>query len=66
MIAVINGEERRIQENLSVQELLVEFGLKPETAVVEKNRRIIERADYANEKVRHCDVIEIVRFVGGG
>lgn len=66
MMAVINGEEKWIRENLSVQELVAEFGLKPETTIVEKNGRIIEKADFASEKIHAGDVIEIVRFVGGG
>ena len=66
MIVVINGDKKRIQENLNVQELIAEFGLKPETTVVEKNGRIIERALFSREKISGGDVIEIVRFVGGG
>jgi len=63
---MINGEERPIRENVSLQELVAEFGLKPETTIVEKNGRIIEKADFASERIYVGDVIEIVRFVGGG
>jgi thiamine biosynthesis protein ThiS len=66
LVAVINGEEKRVPEGLTVRELIATFGLKPETAIVEKNGQIIERAHYASEKIRRGDVIEFVRFVGGG
>jgi thiamine biosynthesis protein ThiS len=68
MIVVINGEERQIKEGsgLSVLDLIIGSGLRPEATVVEKNKRIIGKADYANEQINHGDVIEVVRFVGGG
>lgn len=66
MIVVINGEEKQIQEGLTMQELIGTFGLKPETAIVEKNGQIVERAHYVSERIHCGDVIEIVRFVGGG
>lgn len=34
--------------------------------IVEKNREVVMKEDYAKESVNHQDSFEIVHFVGGG
>lgn len=34
--------------------------------IVEKNREVVMKEDYASESVSHQDSFEIVHFVGGG
>jgi thiamine biosynthesis protein ThiS len=63
---VVNGERRRIDEGRSVETLLGTLGLHPRLIVVEHNREILDRAQYASVEIREGDTLELVHFVGGG
>ncbi len=60
----VNGKEMDFRG--SVKGLLVSLKLAGTNIVVEKNGAIVHRERYAAEPVAEGDVIEIVRFVGGG
>ncbi len=61
----INGEEKAIAgENLL--EYLKEIGFEPERVVVEQNLNIIPKDQLGNVIIQDEDVIEVLRFVGGG
>lgn len=62
----LNGDDRQVPAGLSVRELLESLDLKPEMIVVEKNRDILKRDEYADVQVSPGDVLELVHFVGGG
>ena len=62
----INGETRRVDAGLNIDELLTSLGLHPQLIVVEHNREILDRDEYANTEVREGDNFELVHFVGGG
>lgn len=66
MILTINGERRELTEVGSVSEMLAAFRLENKILVVELNRVIVERSDYANTALKDGDQVEIVHFVGGG
>ena len=63
---VLNGERRAVESGLSVAELLYGLGLDSGMVVVERNRRILARADLADTPVEDGDRFELVHFVGGG
>lgn len=50
----------------TLSELLQQFELKPHGVVVERNRSIVRAEDLDRISIQNEDVIEIVRFVGGG
>jgi thiamine biosynthesis protein ThiS len=62
----LNGEERTLPAGLTVRGLLQHLDLHERLVVVEKNRQIIRRDDYADVEVAAGDTIELVHFVGGG
>jgi thiamine biosynthesis protein ThiS len=62
----LNGEERTLPAGLTVRGLLQHLDLHERLVVVEKNRQIIRRDDYADIEVAAGDTIELVHFVGGG
>jgi sulfur carrier protein len=66
MNITINGQVREFREGLTVAALLEAFDLATERVAVEWNGEIVSREDFANHVLRDGDVIEIVRFVGGG
>ena len=50
----------------TVQHLIDHLKLNPGSIVVEKNEIIVSRDDYVKEEIKEGDILEIVRFVGGG
>ena len=61
----INGEEKSIAGK-NLLEYLKETGFEPERVVVEQNLNIIPKDQLGNVIIQDEDVIEVLRFVGGG
>ena len=61
----INGEEKEIAGK-NLLEYLKEAGFEPERVVVELNLDIISKDEFGNTIIQDEDVIEVLRFVGGG
>ncbi|MEI3379350.1 MAG: sulfur carrier protein ThiS [Coprococcus sp.] len=61
----INGEEKEIAGK-NLLEYLKEAGFEPERVVVERNLDIISKDEFGNTIIQDEDVIEVLRFVGGG
>lgn len=61
----INGEEKEIAGK-NLLEYLKEAGFDPERVVVERNLDIIPKDELGNTIIQDEDVIEVLRFVGGG
>nr|WP_207743617.1 sulfur carrier protein ThiS [Romboutsia sp. D33t1_170424_H2] len=51
---------------MTISKLLEDIGVKKDRVVVEINLNIIENNQYDSYIVREEDVIEVIRFVGGG
>jgi sulfur carrier protein len=49
-----------------VASLLAELGAAGPRVAVERNRRIVPRAEHGAEKLAEGDRLEVVTFVGGG
>jgi sulfur carrier protein len=62
----LNGEERTIDENITLAALLSRLDLAPQRVAVEVNRELVRRAEYPSTALREGDHIEIVTLVGGG
>ena len=62
----INGEHRRVNEGISIAELVSELGFDPIRVAVERNLEVVPRSTLGDTKVQDGDEYEIVRFVGGG
>ncbi|MBI4649833.1 sulfur carrier protein ThiS [Candidatus Desantisbacteria bacterium] len=63
---VINGENRIIDSNLNITQLLKELNLDIRKLAVEVNIKIIPKTDYDSIKINNGDKIEIIHLVGGG
>ena len=61
----INGEERNLAGK-NLLEYLKENGFNPEQLVVERNFEIISKEQFGSVTIQDEDVIEVLRFVGGG
>ena len=64
----VNGKEIPLNElkSGSLIDLFEKFSLNPKAAAVEINGEIIEREKFASQLLSEKDIIEIIRFVGGG
>lgn len=62
----VNGERRSVDSCDTIARLLENFGLNPEATAVQRNDAIVPRSAYAETTLEDGDVIELVRFVGGG
>lgn len=62
----INGERQPTPDGLSLSGLLSHLGVPADRVAVERNRRIVPKADWDGTLVEPGDEVEIVHFVGGG
>lgn len=62
----LNGENKDYTPSMTVVELLQSLGIKPGAVVVERNFKIVARAEFEREIIEEGDTIEIIRLVGGG
>jgi thiazole synthase len=62
----LNGKPRMVEDGLSLLELLKELDVAPSRVVIEHNREIRRKDDFAKTVVHAGDELELVYFVGGG
>ena len=62
----INGENREVDDGLTLTALLESLQIRPGRVVVERNRDIVPRDSYNATLINDGDTLEIVHFVGGG
>ena len=62
----INGKPRTVADGASLLELLEELDVAPSRVVIEHNREIRRKDDFATTVVHAGDELELVYFVGGG
>ena len=62
----LNGKPRQVADGVSLLDLLEQLDVQPSRVVVEHNREIRRRDDFAKTIVHAGDELELVHFVGGG
>jgi thiamine biosynthesis protein ThiS len=62
----LNGEERIINKNLTIKDLVRDLKLDLEKIAIERNLEIIQNNDFESTQICDGDNIEIVSFIGGG
>jgi len=65
-MVLVNGEAREINQEASLEELLVRLAIPGDRIAIELNQKVIRRAEWPGLTLRDGDKIEIVHFVGGG
>lgn len=63
---IVNGEKHAAASTTTIAALLESMNLDPGAIVVQRNEEILKRDTYATIRLDDGDVLEIVRFVGGG
>jgi len=61
----VNGRDIVFSQT-TIGDLIKQYRLKPKRIVVEKNGTIVPPETYRTEPLCDGDVIEIIRFIGGG
>lgn len=62
----VNGEDRELEEGVSVAALLESLELEVNGIAVALNMEIVRRGEYGDTRLSDGDEVEIVRAVGGG
>ena len=62
----VNGAPRQARDGLTLDDLLIELGLKERRVAVALNHDVVPRADHPTVVVREDDRVEIVHAVQGG
>ncbi len=63
---LINGKQVALKEEKTLMDFLHEEGYSLSRIAVERNGRIVPKAEYGRVMLAKEDEIEIVSFVGGG
>ena len=66
MEIVVNGQPRSLDGPITVAALLAELCLEPRLVAVERNKRLVRRANFEQTPLADGDALEIVTLVGGG
>lgn len=62
----VNGSEKEIQEETSVDELLTLLKIKEKVMAIAVNMQIVKKEEWKNHTLREGDSLEALEFVGGG
>ena len=61
-----NGEQKAVDQHISLHDLVLSLQLNPQTLVAEVNGTIVEHPDFPGTMLNNGDRVELIRFVGGG
>lgn len=66
MNILLNGQNKNIDHNTNIDQLLISLDLNNKRLAVEVNQEIIPRGDFATFTLSELDKVEIVQAIGGG
>jgi sulfur carrier protein len=66
MKIICNGKEMEVDTGLTIEKLIIDLDLNPDTVVVECDGQIVLRGDYGGHILREGVSLELIKFVGGG
>ena len=62
----LNGKDEIIENDMSIENLLLKKGIKKESVVVMINENIVKKENFEVIYIKDRDEVEILRFVSGG
>ena len=66
MKITVNSETKEVAPKTTLVSLITDMGLNPVTVVVECDGKIIKRDEYDSLVLQEGNILELIRFVGGG
>ncbi len=66
MKVIINGEEKKVKEEIKVGELLDDLGIREKTMAVAVDMQVVKKENWDEKVLQNGQKVEFLRFVGGG
>lgn len=66
MNLVVNGEQKSVPPQSSVEDLVKLLGLDKAACAVEVNKRLVPKSQRGQQRLAEGDRVEVVTLVGGG
>ena len=66
MHLIVNGENQKLEEPVTLGQLLEEMGIVRERVAVMVNGRVISKTGRVDVQLQDGDRVEILTFMGGG
>jgi len=66
MIIILNGENKQVDNNTNIDQLLQIIDLSDKRLAVEVNEQIVPRSEFSETTLQESDKVEIVQAIGGG
>lgn len=63
---ILNGKKHILDNPVDLASLLEMVKVSPEKVIVELNRELVHKSAYGTTILKNGDVLELIRFVGGG
>lgn len=63
---ILNGEEKTLSHQMTIADLIAEYGLDEKKIAIEKDLEIVNPSSFAELVLDDGSRIEIVHFIGGG
>jgi thiamine biosynthesis protein ThiS len=63
---ILNGNEKQIADDSSIEQLLEELQIENKRLAVEVNQEIVPRSSFNTHVLKQSDKVEIVQAIGGG
>ena len=63
---ILNGENKQIDKDTNIAQLLQSLDLSNKRLAVEINQQIIPRSNFTSHRLNELDKVEIVQAIGGG
>jgi sulfur carrier protein len=63
---LVNGENKELTEQTTLEDLIQQLGVRKETVVAEVNRQIVQLDKRSGIQLTDGDQVELIQFVGGG
>ena len=62
----LNGENHTFNDNITLENIIKELNITINSIVAEVNGQVITKEKFSNTVIKDNDVIELIKFVGGG
>lgn len=66
MQIILNGEQRKIAENINIKDLLNDLKIEQKSVAVAVNSSVVKREEWSGFKLNENDKVECLTFMGGG
>jgi len=63
---ILNGENKEVDSDTTIEQLLLDLGLENKRLAVEINQEIIPRSHFRSHTLTELNQVEIVQAIGGG